>query len=223
MKILCLSDQVDPLVHSTSAKSRFSDVSLVLGAGDLPMEYLGFVSATLNQRILFVFGNHNLKHVGLFRRRAVAPVGTTEINYEIRNSFGAELVSDRTIRVDDVIVAGLGGSMRYNDGSNQFSEFQMFLRVVRLVPRLWWNRLVHGRYLDILLTHAPPYRIHDKSDPCHTGFRSFLWLMRTFKPRYLLHGHVHLYDRNAERVTRYHNTEVINVFSHYLLDTEQEA
>jgi hypothetical protein len=44
--------------------------------------------------------------------------------------------------------------------------------------------------------------------------------MRVFKPRYLLHGHIHLYDLNARRRTRYHETDVINVYDHYVLDTE---
>ena len=33
--------------------------------------------------------------------------------------------------------------------------------------------------------------------------------MRTFKPRYLVHGHVHLYDRNAAREARYRSTTII--------------
>jgi hypothetical protein len=36
MKILCVADNIDPLVYSSSIKSRFREVDLVLGAGDLP-------------------------------------------------------------------------------------------------------------------------------------------------------------------------------------------
>ena len=57
-------------------------------------------------------------------------------------------------------------------------------------------------------------------DPCHTGFRVFLWFMRTFRPRYLVHGHVHLYDRNAAREARYASTTVVNAYDHVVIDLE---
>jgi hypothetical protein len=43
----------------------------------------------------------------------------------------------------------------------------MMGRILALAPRLWWNKLRHGRYLDILLTHAPPRGIHDRPDKTH--------------------------------------------------------
>jgi Icc-related predicted phosphoesterase len=97
------------------------------------------------------------------------------------------------------------------------------LRVFGLLPRLFLNRLFHGRYLDILLTHAPPLGIHDRQDLCHKGFKVFLWFMRVFKPKYLLHGHIHLYDLAEVRKTRYNDTEIINVYSHYILNIEEGA
>ena len=38
MKILCVSDQIDPLIYSVNIKERYRDVDLVISAGDLPME-----------------------------------------------------------------------------------------------------------------------------------------------------------------------------------------
>ena len=43
MKILCVSDQIDPLVYTNSIKERFADVDIVLCAGDLAMEYVDFI------------------------------------------------------------------------------------------------------------------------------------------------------------------------------------
>ncbi len=220
MKILCVADHIDPLVYSASVKQRYGSANLVLGAGDLPMEYLGFISSMLNKPVLFVFGNHNLKNRHLFRSSLRGTSSEPEIDCQIRNYFGSVLVSDRVVRVETLLIAGLGGSMRYNNGENQYTDRQMYFRIFRLIPRLVWNRIVHGRYLDILLTHAPPRGIHDKPDRCHLGFDSFLWFMRAFRPRFLLHGHIHLYDLNAERRTRYHETTVVNVYDHYLLDTD---
>lgn len=220
MKILCVADHVDPLVYSPSIKQRFHDIDIVLSAGDLPMEYLGFIASSLNRPVGFVFGNHNLKTIGQFRRSAQTQLDRTSIHSQIRNYYGSTYLEDRVHRLEGLLIAGLGGSMRYNDGLHQFTEGQMYGRMIRLIPRLLWNRIVHGRYLDILLTHASPRGIHDKQDLCHLGFRSMLWFMRVFKPRYLLHGHIHLYDLNAKRRTRYRETEVINVYDHFVLEIE---
>lgn len=220
MKILCIADHIDPLVYSAAIKQRFDDVDLVLGAGDLPMEYLGFIASSLNTPVGFVFGNHNLDRLGHFLRRRAVEFEGLGAEAQTRNYFGSTCLENRARKIGGLLVAGLGGSMRYNNGDHQFTDFQMRMRMIRLIPRLLWNRLVHGRYLDILLTHAAPRGIHDKEDPCHLGFSSLLWFMRTFRPRYLLHGHIHLYDLNANRQTRYRDTWVINVYDHFVLDTE---
>jgi Icc-related predicted phosphoesterase len=43
--------------------------------------------------------------------------------------------------------------------------------------------------------------------------------MRVFKPKYLIHGHIHLYDLSDVRMTTYGDTQVLNAYSHYTLDT----
>lgn len=221
MKILCVSDHIDPLVYSNSAKERFRDISLVLSAGDLPMDYLAFISATLNRLVGFVFGNHNLKELHTFLGGGRSSLFDTSVEAQMRSYYGATCLEGTTRVMEGVIVAGLGGSIAYNNGEHQFSDFAMTMRIIRLIPRLLFNRLFRGRYLDILLTHAPPQGIHDKEDRCHQGFSSFLWFMRVFRPRYLLHGHIHLYDINEERVTHYHETQIINVYDHYVLDLDR--
>jgi len=203
MKILCVSDRIDPLVYSSSIKNRFADVDMILGAGDLPLDYLDFIVTNLNKPLFFVFGNH---HAGGIDD------GDTE-------SFGSSHLGSKVRMEEGLIVAGLGGSMRYNRGKNQFTEFQMYCEIVKLIPILLCNRLFRGRFLDILLTHAPPRGIHDKPDRCHWGFRAFLWFVKMFKPKYLVHGHIHLYDLSDIRRTRYLETEVINAYSHYVIDT----
>jgi Icc-related predicted phosphoesterase len=75
--------------------------------------------------------------------------------------------------------------------------------------------------VDILLTHAPPRGIHDKQDKCHWGFKAFLWFMRAFKPKYLVHGHIHLYDLSDVRYTHWEETTVVNAYNHYVIDTDR--
>lgn len=221
MRILCVSDQIDPLVYSASIKERFGDVDMVLSAGDLPLDYLGFIVTTLNKPVYFVFGNHNLKELAYYLPRFEDRLTNRGFDYEAQStSSGAVHLGSKVMREGNVIFAGLGGSLRYNNGRNQFTDFQMRLQILSLLPRLIWNRIVHGRFLDILLTHSPPAGIHDKDDPCHRGFAAFLWFMKTFKPRYLVHGHIHLYDLNDLRATKYGQTLVVNAYSHYLIDTD---
>jgi Icc-related predicted phosphoesterase len=99
----------------------------------------------------------------------------------------------------------------------------MYMEICKLIPALLFNRLFRGRFLDILLTHAAPRGIHDKADPCHRGFEAFLRFMRAFKPKYLIHGHIHLYDFSEVRTTVYYKTQVINAYSHYIIDTGENA
>lgn len=54
------------------------------------------------------------------------------------------------------------------------------------------------------------YGIHDASDLCHTGFKSFLCLMKRFRPCYLIHCHVHVYGHNSAWRTIYESTLVVN-------------
>jgi Icc-related predicted phosphoesterase len=220
MKILCVSDQIDPLVYSPSIKERFAGIDLILSAGDLPLDYLEFIVSSLNKPLLFVFGNHNLKEYHYYLRREETVLGWGGEREEVRHSSGLIHAGSRVRREEGLIIAGLGGSMRYNRGENQFTGFQMNLEILKLIPALVLNRIFRGRFLDILLTHASPEGIHDKPDPCHRGFRAFLWFMRVFKPKYLIHGHIHLYDLSAVRLTKYRQTLVLNAYSHYIVDTE---
>ena len=57
MKILCISDFVDPLIYSQELKNNFPDIDLILCAGDLPLDYIDFIVSILNKPTYFIFGN----------------------------------------------------------------------------------------------------------------------------------------------------------------------
>ena len=217
MKILCVSDMIDPLVYTNSIKERFADVDLILSAGDLPMDYLDFIISSLNKPAFFVFGNHNLKHYKTYKNIHA----TNTFYYNLDSYSGAAHIGTKVKYDSGVIIAGLGGCMKYNKGENQYTEFQMKLEILKIMPALFFNRIFRGRFVDILLTHASPKGIHDKEDRCHCGFKHFLWFMKVFKPKYLVHGHIHLYDLSEVRATKYLDTWVINAYSHYIINTEE--
>lgn len=218
MRILCVSDQVDPLVYSQRLKDRYGDVALVLAAGDLPMEYLGFITSMLNRPLIYVEGNHDLGRFAPYDRLSVGGFAGEAVG---QDESGAIDAGFRLMRTEGLIILGLPGSMRYNKGPNQFTEFQMALRILPLIPALLWNKVFRGRAADIVLTHAPPRAIHDRDDPCHRGFKVFNLLIRAVKPRWFIHGHVHLYDLADVRLTETGATTVLNAFGHWVIDTEE--
>ena len=112
-------------------------------------------------------------------------------------------------------ILGLGGSMRYKQkGEHQYTQGQMNRRVLRMTLPL----LKHKGF-DILLTHAPAYNLNDGDDLAHTGFEAFRSLMDRYRPKYFIHGHVHLsYNPALPRLDTYGETQVINGFGTYYFD-----
>jgi Icc-related predicted phosphoesterase len=87
-----------------------------------------------------------------------------------------------------------------------------------MVPRLLLNRLLYGRALDIFVSHAPPWKIHDETDLPHQGIKAFRWLIDVFQPAYHLHGHIHVYHSNTITETQVKRTKVINAYGFRELD-----
>ena len=236
MKFLCVSDQIDPLVYSTSVKERYGDVDAVLCAGDLSMEYVDFIVTTLGKPTFFVFGNHNLNDFHYYNKSVSLSRPSTpadEIS-QMKHGHGGDYVSNRIIRSKHLkftdrngkstplLICGVSGSIKYNNGLAQYTESQMKRQLLHLIPGLLWNKIRWGRYCDIFLTHASPRHIHDREDPCHIGFECFNWFIKKFQPALMVHGHIHLYDLQAQRVTETGSTTVVNAYSHIVLELSPE-
>jgi hypothetical protein len=209
LNILAITDEVDQRIYSSSIAERMGDVAMVISCGDLPANYLEFLSSALNRPVYYVLGNHaeELTRVG---ERGVPrhPEGCIDL--------GGKVITDPAT---GLILAGLPGSPRYSEREPvQFTERQMRWKILRMVPRLLWNKYRHGRALDILVTHAPPRDVGDREDLAHRGFSSMRTFLEWFKPVYQLHGHVHLYDRSKPFATSYDKTEVINVYPYQRLE-----
>ncbi len=225
MRILCISDTTRTLAFSAHVKEIYKNVDLILSCGDMPLESYDYVSTMLNRDLCYVYGNHNLKdfHRALKKNDAgfndAFKTRDQELSYQ---KFYGFMIDGKCYRdkKSGLLIAGLGGSMNYNGGDSQYTERQMRYRIWKLAPQLWYNKRKYGRYLDVLITHAPPFGIGDGPDLCHTGFKCFLSFIDKYKPKYLLHGHVHLDDRNAPRENVRGETKIINVYGAYLIDDE---
>ncbi|HLY27405.1 MAG TPA: metallophosphoesterase family protein [Aggregatilineales bacterium] len=192
MKFLAVSDHTLPqLENSENLRKQFGDVEAVISCGDLPAPYLEYLSSTLNTPLLFVRGNHDLMY-------EEAWPGGDNLHRHVLNFRG-------------ITFAGLEGSPLYNRGPIQYTEGQMLRMVLAFAPRLLLRRMRLGYGLDVLVTHASPRDIHDRTDMAHRGFRSFRLFMNLYRPRYLLHGHVDKWDNRREFVTEFGTTTVINI------------
>jgi Icc-related predicted phosphoesterase len=210
LKILAVSDVENGLVYSPSSRERFKDARLVISCGDLPLGYLEYIINTLEVPLYFVFGNHT----------HLAEKGEGERN---QVPWGAFNLQRRTVRDETgVLLAGLEGSVIYNYGPYQYSQEDMWLKAFSLVPGLIINKLRFGRYLDIFVSHAPPWKIHDQDDLPHQGIKAFRWLLKTFQPALHLHGHIHVYDTRTVRDTVFQQTRVLNVYGYKEIDVNLE-
>lgn len=213
MKILAVSDKVEDLIYGPAIRRLFDDVEVILGCGDLPRYYLEYIVTMLGGPLFYVIGNHG---------NAVSKRYAHKAEWEY--PAGCENVDGRVVRYKRLLLAGLEGSMRYNNNPHfQYTEREMAHKVWGLAPSLVLNRFLYGRYLDILITHAPPQGIHDKSDRCHQGFRAFVAFMERFRPRYLIHGHVHVYSPYETTESTYGDTWVLNAYGYRTIEIDEES
>lgn len=187
------------------------DIDLVIGAGDLPSRYLEFLADALERPVYYVLGNHMEEWVKDAQTgRTYEPMGAIGLN--------GKVMYDKST---DLILAGLSGSPKYSgEGGQQFTEVQVYGTIARMVPRLLYHRLRRGRWVDLLITHAPPRDVNDRPDKAHRGFAAYRTFVRLFKPRYMLHGHIHLYDRNVPWKAALGETSVINVYPYQKLELD---
>lgn len=179
------------LESAANLRRRYNDIELVISCGDMPPVYLEFIVSVLNVPLFYVRGNHD----------------------EIYNTNppGGEDLHRRIVQYGGLSFAGLEGSMQYNKGDIQYTELQMLSMVLKLGPRMRYRRWRHGHNVDVLVTHSPVRGIHDMPDLPHTGFKAMLRYLDWYRPRYMLHGHVHTYDRRKQTRTQYGDTCIMNI------------
>lgn len=200
------------MIYSPLITQRFNDVDLVISCGDLPYYYQEYIISMLNKPLYYVRGNHapRFQEEGVGGERT-SPWGGIDLHRQVtRDSSG-------------LLLAGIEGSLQYNQGRYQYSQEEMWAMILWMAPRLMINHLLYGRYLDIFVTHAPPWRIHDKDDLPHQGIKAFRWLIRVFRPAYFLHGHIHIYQQYDITQTQVEDTQVINSYGYKTLTFDLPA
>ena len=83
------------------------------------------------------------------------------------------------------------------------------------------SQVRYNRKLDILISHSPPFKIHDDDTQAHQGLKALNFLIRTLQPRYLFHGHTHFYRQNLENsVTQVGQTTIMNIFPYKTIEIQ---
>ncbi len=175
-----------------------SDIDLVIGCGDLPAYYLEYIISSLDVPLFHVYGNHSLLE--------------TDEEHNLPNKSGSVNLHCRMIEFNNYTFAGVEGSVRYKSGAYQYSQTEMWLNVFRLVPALLRNWARYNKCLNVFVTHAPPWGIHDQSDLTHQGIKAFRWLLTMFRPDYHLHGHIHVYRPDTVTESIFGKTKVLNTY-----------
>ncbi len=201
LKMLSVSDRMDTSLLEPDTYEEFKDVDLILSCGDLPYYHIEKLFQLYEVPVLYVRGNHDPRVEYGKSGPLYGPRGGTDLH-------------NRVVYLSNLIFAGFEGSLPYKEGPFLYSQSQMWRFVLGLAPRLLWNKLVHGRFLDVVVTHSPPYGIHDQEDNVHGGFKAFRWLIKVFQPTYFFHGHIHIYEEDQISETVVGKTKVINTYGH---------
>ena len=197
MKILAISDEECPALWDYYTPGRLDDYDLIISCGDLNAKYLSFLVTMAKCPVLYVHGNH-------------------DVNYDQVPPEGCDCIDGHIVEYNGIRILGLGGCRRYHPGPHQYSDSEMRRRILRLS---WQLKRLGG--VDIVVTHAPPAGLGDDEDPAHWGFDALVSFLDKYRPKFLVHGHVHpSYNHQIPRVIEYGDTKVLNACERYVFEIE---
>ncbi len=197
MKILVVADEECLALWDYYIPGRLKPYDLILSAGDLKASYLSFLVTMARCPVMYIHGNHDGR-------------------FESNPPEGCDSIDDKLVVYRGLRILGLGGCQGYSQNQSRYqcTEEKMKQRIRKMKRAI---RMVGG--VDIVLTHTAPKDVGDLEDAFHRGFDSFLDLIDSYHPKYLLHGHIHLnYGQNIQREREYHGTKVFNCCEKYELD-----
>ena len=195
MRVLAVSDVESRYYYDYYTPGKLAGLDLIVACGDLRREYLEFLVTMANRPLLYVPGNH-------------------DDGFSAAPPEGCVCIDGRLYVHEGVRFLGLGGSYRYRQGTNMYTERQM----ARRIRRLWPSIRMHGGF-DVLVTHAPARHVNDFDSLSHRGFECFGELLDRYHPKYFLHGHIHKnYGVSIPQKTVCGATAVINAYDHCIID-----
>lgn len=195
MRILAVADTVSKYLYEYYTPGKLSGFDLIIACGDLNRDYLEFLVDASRCPVLYVRGNH-------------------DDGFDNNPPDGCTCIEDKVYVYNGVRILGLGGSHKYREGKNMYTEKQMRRRIRKVTPKIWLKGGV-----DIIVTHAPARRINDFDSLSHRGFECFNSLISKYSPKYFVHGHIHKnYGMNIPQRCEVAGTTVINAYDYCIFD-----
>lgn len=199
MRLLLVADHEESSLWDYYRASKTEGVDLILSAGDLDPDYLEFLTTMVNRPLLYIRGNHDGK-------------------YETKEPLGCDCIEDTLYNFHGLRILGLGGSYKYGNRRDMYTEREMEKRIAKLRLKL---KFTNG--FDILLSHAPAYGHGDLDDLPHRGFECFNDLLEKYHPAYMIHGHVHAeYGPFKREIIHPSGTRIINAYGSYMIDIKDD-
>jgi Icc-related predicted phosphoesterase len=195
VRILAVADIESKALWDYFDAKKLSDVDLIISCGDLNARYLEFLVTMAHCPVIYVHGNHDDRYMN-------------------DPPEGCICIEDRIYRYRGLRILGLGGSMRYKDGQNMYTEKAMRRRVLKARIKAFFLGGV-----DIVVTHAPVRGWGDLEDLPHRGFKCFDKFVRAVRPRILVHGHVHMtYGHFVREREHESGTRLLNAYEYCYFD-----
>jgi predicted phosphodiesterase len=149
VKILIVADEESRSLWDYFSPEKLKGIDMIISCGDLNANYLQFLVTFGNCPLLYVRGNHDTR-------------------YEMNPPDGCICIEDKIFNYKGMRIAGLGGSMKYKNSPNMFTEREMRARWRRLR-----RKIIFTGGIDLLVTHAPAKGYGDMEDLPHRGFDCF--------------------------------------------------
>jgi hypothetical protein len=181
-RILAVADEVDETLDSLATRRRLGRLDLLVGCGDLPVDYLQFVTDAFNVPLAYVRGNHD--------------VGGSWATGDATTLHLPEPMADGVPRTDGgITLVGFNGIPFHGGGGLQRSDVTTWRAAFGAWRRL---RLRSSRVPVLLVSHVAPRGINDGPDRMHRGSVPLRWLAQRLRPPLWLHGHTTLVTRRLE-------------------------
>ena len=191
MRILAVADDESKYYYEYYSPGKLDDFDLIIACGDLHKVYLEFLTTMASCPVLYVRGNHD------------------DILIEDPPG-GCICIEDKVYEYNGLRIAGLGGSFKYREGRNTFTEEEMEKRARKLGKMI---RRHNG--IDIMVTHAPARGLNDFDSVSHRGFEAFNHLIEKYRPAYFVHGHIHKnYGAHIPQISEHDGTTIVNAYEH---------
>ncbi len=113
----------------------------------------------------------------LFKSRWVKVFGIYG-NHDPKEIPGVTALDKKIVEVNGFKISGVSGVNKYYSCFHSYSERKVKKKLKKI------------GYVDILISHSPPYSVSKDEDLIHRGFKAIDDYILKFSPKYVIYGHL---------------------------------